>query len=522
MAKKQTWDRLQHKDKIRKLKSLTDDEIVASSLPSGTSETELRKQLKQERELWKPENLGEAKTAGGPPRKETFLGAIRDLNRAEALLELIDNSIDVWMKRRSKYRNKTAAQLQIYIDLSASGETLTYEDNAGGVEEDNLTNLVVPGFSETSDSDRTIGSYRTGGKKAVFKLASDANIRTRYWNPVGTTDEAFEVHLDKAWLEDSQEYRFPYFPVKKKTTLQKGQTIYTFLLRDPDWDSGLIDRIWEEIRRTYTLLMVRNPEIEIYFNDRTKPLQPIEDLYTFSGAKEGGIDIRPQRVNYKCSVQWLGTAHDVEIEIVWGCRTTTAARRDGDIWGIDLYGNNRLFVHHDQDQVIRWFTFPPGQARQYIRGFINIHGPNVLVPWDTHKRHLNEDSPVVSLLRRKPVTDLFAAWDRVYDAVSNSDEVREKIKSVFKPWKVGRDINVATSEEITISSTRRRKAVQIHEPKIPTKKKNPSTAIDIKFKVSTPEFRNLCGKFKIEAGRTAKNQLSEAIKQAILRTTKFP
>jgi hypothetical protein len=517
MAKKQTWEKLPHQEKIRKLKSLTDDEIVESYAPTGTTESEMRKQLARERELWRPENIGEAKTAGGPPKKETFLGAMRDLNRAEALLELIDNSIDAWMKRRARYKNKTAAQLQIYIDLATSGEILTYEDNAGGVEEDNLTNLVVPGFSETNDSDRTIGSYRTGGKKAIFKLASDANIRTRYWNPVGTTDDAFEVHLERSWLEDSQLYTFPYFPLKKKTILQKGQTIYTFLLRDPDWDQNLIDRILEEIRRTYTLLLVRNPEIEIYFNDRTKPLQPIQDLYRFSGAKDTGIDIRPQKVIFKSSVEWLDKTHDIEIEIVWGCRTTTAAKRDGDIWGVDLYGNNRLFVHHDQDQVLRWFSFPPGQARQYIRGFINIIGPNVLVPWDTHKRHLNEDSPVVRMLRKKPFTDLFAAWDQVYDAVSNSENVRAKIKQVFEPWKAGKDINVASSDEVTVSSTRRRNTVKMHQPKVPTKKKTATPNLEIRFSVTKPEFRDLCGKFKLDPDRTAKKQLSEAIRQAILR-----
>jgi hypothetical protein len=517
MAKRQNWETLPHPDKIRKLKSLTDDEIISSYLPAGMSEAEFRKNLKLQRELWRPENLGELKTAGGPPKKDLFLGAMRDLDRAEALLELIDNSIDAWMKRRLKYPNRTAKELQIYIDLPASGETITFEDNAGGVEEGNLTNLVVPGFSETTDFDRTIGSYRTGGKKAVFKLASDANIRTRYWNPVGTSDEAFEVHLDRTWLEDSQEYKFPYYPIKNKTVLERGQTVYSFLLRDPDWDQGLIERILEEIRRTYTLLMVRHPEIEIYFNDRTKPLQPIDDLYRFSGAKDGNIDIRPQRVTYSCVIEWGSQSYPVEIEIVWGCRTTTAAKRNGDMWGVDLYGNNRLFVHHDQEQIIRWFNFPTGQARQYIRGLINIHGPNVLVPWDTHKRHLNIDSPVITILRRKPITDLFAAWERVYDAVSNSDDVRNKLKTFFDPWRTKNDINVASSDEVTVPIPKR-KAIKIHEPKVPLKKRASKTSIDVRIRLTPPEFRNLCGKFQIDAAdRTAKNQLSELVKQFLLR-----
>jgi hypothetical protein len=44
-------------------------------------------------------------TAGGVPSKATLIGSWRDLDRAEALLELIDNSIDAdFLLLRNKMR----------------------------------------------------------------------------------------------------------------------------------------------------------------------------------------------------------------------------------------------------------------------------------------------------------------------------------------------------------------------------------------------------------------------------------
>jgi hypothetical protein len=177
MATKKNWATLDHDERIQLLKSLNDHEIITSYLPPPeVSQTEFEAYLNEQREVWRPHILGDVKMAGGPPNKESIMGAWRDLNRSEALLELIDNSIDAWTRRRKKYARYTSKTLQIYIDVHPSSNILTYEDNAGGIREDQLPNLVVPGFSETSAIEATIGSYRTGGKKAVFKLALEANI----------------------------------------------------------------------------------------------------------------------------------------------------------------------------------------------------------------------------------------------------------------------------------------------------------------------------------------------------------
>ncbi len=538
MSNKNNWNDLSHVEKIDLLKNKTDDELIQSHRPSNISVEEFRKIIAADRAFWRPNNLKSVEFVDEVPTKETTIGARRDLNRAEAILELIDNSIDAWLRRRAKYKKQTAAKLLIYIDRNEATRTLTFEDNAGGVETAKLVNLVIPGHSDTEPTEPTIGSYRTGGKKAIFKLASGAIIRTRYWNPVGTSeDEAVEIHLDESWLNSSTEYEFPYYVLQDKTVLQRGQTIYNFRLRDDiaEWDSDVIEQIRLEIRRTYSLLILRHPEIEIYFLNREEPLTPLEDLYKFTAVglrderpkkkQMNQVDLLPERVIFNAQVEAEGTSHKVDIEVILGCRTTVAPRKGDDIWGIDLYGNDRLFVHHDQENFIEWFNLPKGTSRQFIRGLINIQGPNTLIPWDTHKRHLNVDQPIVNILKKhKLIRDFFEQWKHAYNALAASEEIKRTIAKALPPWNEQKnDLNIPHDYKKKIDlPTGRRKGLSLptdlHKPTVPVHISN-SKSVDIKITVSKTEFIRLCADFDVTGApddRNTKTELAETIKDYLL------
>src|SRR6185295_9509941 len=111
---------------------------------------------------------------------------------------------------------------------------------------------------------------KTGGKKAIFRLATAVNITTKFWNPAETGDTAVAVHLDDHWLTDVNEYRFPYFELTNGD-IQRGQTRYVMQLRPEPigatWYSNPseFDKIAGYIRNTYGLLIARNGAINIYF-----------------------------------------------------------------------------------------------------------------------------------------------------------------------------------------------------------------------------------------------------------------
>jgi len=533
---KPSWTALGHQEKLQVLRDLPQDQIVSDYIFDGGDEGAFRQHLAREKALWQPsQSSGAAKEAGEPPNKEVVLGAWRDLDRSEALLELIDNSIDAWNRRREKYPQKTASELNIYIDIDSDLGQLTYEDNAGGVPSDRLINLVVPGHSETAALARSIGSYKTGGKKAIFRLANAINITTRFWNPAETGDSDVAIHLDSNWLTAVNEYKFPYYDLSSPTDLQRGQTRYVMQLR-PEPVGALwyctpteMEKITREITKTYGLLIARTGNINIYFPKRGKAISSnINDFYDFSGAAEGGVNISPQQVTFETALDYEGLKHPLTIEIVIGCRVTTANREITGP-GFDLYGNNRLFTARDT----RLFAdqLPKGNAASLVRGWVNIMGPNVFIPWDTHKRHLNYDRDVIELVRTHPaVKELFANWSEAYQQISRLGtggikktlDVRYDVSN-----KQTHKVNFQNSHTVQIDATRKRGQKlpsDIFKPRLaPSGKTKKDMGIQLNFGVTTEEARQLAARFQIQGALDSpkvKKGLSEKAKEHVLSILK--
>ncbi len=530
MARRIAWQDLTHQQRVQVLKDETVDHIVAQYELHGTTPEEFRSTLARQLTLWAPQNLGRFDTKGGPPTKDVVLGAWRDLDRSEALLELIDNSVDAWNLRMQRYPAKTARNLIIHIRIDRRLQQLVYEDNAGGVPKEKLSHLVVPGYSDTTDLTPTIGSYKTGGKKAIFRLATAASITTRYWSPAETSDDAWSVQLDEAWLRDSQAYEFPYAPLKDKSVIERGQTRYTFQLREEPiggtpWylEGDEMKKVSESIQRTYTLLLVRNSNIEIFFDDLKKPIEPLKKLYDFSGTNKNGTDLRPQQLQFVFELSHEGVPHELTAEIVLGCRRTSGAGDALSGPGIDLYGNNRLFVLRDQETFAH--LLPTGTARNLVRGFVNIHGPNVFIPWDTHKRHLNPDREIMcAFTKNKLITDFFGHWYQVYQGVARGDVI--DLISDSLPRAVDRsksDLFFPTRIRINVDLNRKR-GVNLPASYVPPRidrSKPAKDVLTVKFAVSVEEAMYLFGKYGFvgsptEPSKTIELNLSEAIRDDVL------
>jgi hypothetical protein len=267
--------------------------------------------------------------------------------------------------------------------------------------------------------------------------------------------------------------------------------------------------------------LLRHPEIEIYFIDRANPLRPFEDMYRFTSIHDSRkkIDLRPRRVIFKGKV----LDHNVLVEIVLGCRTTTAEKKGEDVWGIDLYGNDRLFVHGEYELFREWYQLPKGNASHFVRGYINILGPNYLIPWDTHKRHLNAEREVMEAIKKdKSIREFFARWRGVYNSLSGAGEIKKTIAQEMDPWKDkdGTDLNIPFSVEVPLGTRRRGEALAqtLPMPSVPASK--PSTKPrEIKLKFSNAEFKRLCQRFEVEGApddRHTRFQLEEAIRIHLL------
>jgi hypothetical protein len=532
MNKKADWGALSHPDKLDILKTASTEQIVANYAHESSDDRAFRELVARERILWQA-NLYDAQVhkKGRPPNKEVVLGAYRDLDRSEAILELIDNSIDAWNRRRALYPEKAAPELNIYIDIDSDTGQLSYVDNAGGVSIDNIENLVIPGYSETEALNNSIGSYKTGGKKAIFRLASAVNITTRYWNPAETGDQALSIHLDESWLQDAHEYEFPYYTLRNMSTIERGQTKYLMQLRaEPKgayWykDPTEIKKLGESIRKAYSLLIAREKGIKIYFPRRGVLVAPdLGELYELSATHDANVDLRPQLVRFKTQLEFAGTPRDLEIELFVGCRTTTAIT-DGKGPGFDLYGNNRLFVTHDT----RLFSeqLPKGNAASLIRGYVNILGPNVFIPWDTHKRHLNYDREVIELLRTHgTISQVIENWKDALNKVSGLKEggVTKASAQRFVAVVDAKTGDLATPHRdvVSIDATKRRGdklPESVFRPRVVSTKVKKDKGVELKISFATESARQLAARFSVEGSveaRPSKTLLQERIKEHLL------
>jgi|SRR6185437_4041734 len=86
------------------------------------------------------------------PEKRVFLSIISEYDLERSICELIDNAIDLWTKQKS-------TSLRINIDLDTGRQTISIEDNAGGVEEAKLDHIISPGKTSNSIGDDVIGYF---------------------------------------------------------------------------------------------------------------------------------------------------------------------------------------------------------------------------------------------------------------------------------------------------------------------------------------------------------------------------
>lgn len=487
------WSKLSHEQRVQALARNTHAQILKDYFLPDKDEDAFRARIDQEKALWDVGNIDtKFKKRGKPPTKDVVLGAWRDLDRSEAILELIDNSIDAWNHRRKLYPKKTADELNIYVRVDTALGQLTYEDNAGGVAEDSLDHLIVPGYSATTPDSATIGSYKTGGKKAIFRLATAARISTRYWSPTGSSDDVFSIQLDEEWMNNVNEYSYSY-TTAKKDSFDSGQTKYVLQLREepvsaPWYESPDSHKaIRADIQRRYGLLLIRNPNIHIYFQDLHHQITPNEESFKFAGTHDNRVDIRPQRIAFTFDMEYLGKKYPVTAEITLGCRTTTGTSNN-DNWGFDLYGNDRLFVEHDQDTFAEFV--PGGAAKGAIRGIVNIRGPNIFIPWDTHKRHLNKDTELVRILtKHQAVKEFLGEWKKIYAEISKAGRggIIKLLSNDLSPIvsKADKDLNIPHKSTVAIEVDRPSALPKGHRPKLVGTKRT-SNKISVKL-VFTPE-----------------------------------
>ncbi len=137
----------------------------------------------------------------GTPVKRMFWSIISDYDLKTGLCELVDNALDIWKS------NKQKGALKIEVTLDIARQLIFITDNAGGVKQDELELLIVPGGSRNDPGAQVIGIFGVGSKRAGIALGETVKIQTRY-----KKEASYEIEITKSWLE-SVDWKLAYYEI---------------------------------------------------------------------------------------------------------------------------------------------------------------------------------------------------------------------------------------------------------------------------------------------------------------------
>ncbi len=135
--------------------------------------------------------------AEASPTKQFFVSMLtRDINLADAILDLLDNCLDGALRLAN---GGAVDYSKHFVRIEIAADHFLIEDNCGGIPREVAKNYAFK-MGREPDDDRdveteTIGMYGVGMKRAIFKMGREALVRTRYG------EDTFEVPITSAWLE---------------------------------------------------------------------------------------------------------------------------------------------------------------------------------------------------------------------------------------------------------------------------------------------------------------------------------
>jgi hypothetical protein len=361
--------------------------------------------------------------ANANPSKSFFIGMLtRDIDLADCLLDLLDNSVD-GIGELSRRENTPLPEENPFrgyeVHIHFDEQHFSIKDKSGGipikVAQDYAFRFGKPDDAP-STQDGTIGLYGIGMKRAIFKMGNDVSISS------STGSESFEMKLDvgewrrtpqtKADVGKEDEFigwSFDLTNIQDSSTSEPMGThieirgLYAPISRQFA-NPVFRDRLNRTIARDYAFILSRG--LKVFVNDvQVKGIMP-----TFRESAE----ISP--------FKFLEARDGVKLEITCGFTdpppddtSATARNPDSDIYGWYIVCNDRVVVSGDKSTETGWGIKPVPAWHPQFTGFMGVaiftsDDPNLL-PWKTTKRDVDVSNPfyqsalAVMLRATKRMTD---------------------------------------------------------------------------------------------------------------------
>ena len=340
------------------------------------------------------------RTIDGGPTKLFFVEMLtRDIALDDALLDLIDNSVDGAMRSVGTKVREDQGLAGYWCELTIKHDCFIIKDNCGGIPDDLLDKAFQLGRPrlELDAGVPTIGMYGIGMKRAVFKIAASARVESR--SPTKTA----AVEYTREWM-DPKNTTWDLKLSENPPQGTPGLTIESHDLRPDissafsreDFRDDLNRRIGEHfgyiIGRGFKILLNGvevSPRITRVINGADTGVQP----YDFFASVDD--------VEVKVTIGFYRTlTRQKELEEATEPRTDSGLEEAG----ITVVCNYRVIVPSDRTAITGWGI---GSTPKYHPQFRAISGlitffsldPTKL-PVSTTKRDLDVHSPIYLLAQK--------------------------------------------------------------------------------------------------------------------------
>jgi hypothetical protein len=360
----------------------------------------------------------------GTPVKRMFWSIISDYDLKTGLCELVDNAIDLWT------RNDRRKGLNIDILLDADRQLISIEDNAGGVEEGDLSLLISPGGSGNDPRATLIGIFGVGGKRAGIALGEHVEIKTRHAK--GTT---FQIDITKDWLEIN-DWEVPAY---KTANISPATTIVAISRLRKPFSHEDVDFIRQYLGETYSWFLQHGCQIEL---NRNTVIAREFNAWAFPK------DYPPHRATLDITLN----EDTVHVDITAGLIADRDAEQEN--YGVYIYCNDRLIVKEFKTPDVGYITGQAGIPHpdaSMCRAIVRVQGPALHMPWNSSKNGINTSHSVFQQLR-PPLVRLVSHFS------SLSRRLKHEWDTKVTPYTTG------TVEQIAVTDIA---AKNFHLPELP-------------------------------------------------------
>lgn len=332
--------------------------------------------------------------ANAQPEKRLFISLLtRDISLVDAILDILDNSINAAMGRYSERLTDAKGYYALLSDNSVSPTTeikieiknqeVNITDNAGGISLEAAKKRVFA-FGKASDSGGTadrLSVYGIGLKRAIFKMGNRIEIYSNH------SERGFTMDLDVRWWENQTETPWE-IPITEADYDASGATgtiicvtqLYDDISRRID-DATFINELKLRISRTYCYFLGRI--VKIYVND--DDIKPTEFLI---GS------------NYTHDTFEQGT---VSYSITAGIAVPTGGRYQQETAGWFVFCNGRTVIYADKAQLTGWGALLPifqPKHRPFLGLVFFVSAKPEDLPWTTTKASVDQESLVWQQAKR--------------------------------------------------------------------------------------------------------------------------